>query len=168
MNFLKILTLILITTVLLTSHVFTQEMRQLKRIRTPAKTAVTLPEGAKEVSEIKPVDRGEIKKAVQDLVSSWNTTDLNDKVSDSYFDKSRFRNNMITEVPRVATVRLLSVRDTLTLNQFTKLDSDGNQLRVSTVSVVAETQIELSDANNGFVRVPGMNELIFEVTETME
>ena len=147
-----------------------QEMRQIKRVRTPASLAKEIPEGAMAVSQekLKPVPAGEVSGAVKDLARAWNTPAVGEKISESYFDKSRFNDATATELPWNARLTLQSVRAMQTVNQVIVPNKDGTMSRISTVSVIADTQIELNDSVEGFVRVPGTNEIIFDVIEKVE
>lgn len=140
-----------------------QELRQFNPIPTPAR----VPPGA-EVVAPSAIDPGAVRGAVERLAANWNVSDLGETVSDSYYDKSRFRDAMITEVPRDARMRVESMGGIQTHQQMLVDDPAGGRLRISTVTVTAQTRLELNDPTEGFVRVPGTNEIILEVVEKIE
>jgi hypothetical protein len=141
-----------------------QEMRRFNPIPAPG----PLPPGAQRVERVAPVDTRLVRAAVERIAATWNAGDLDPLVSDSYYDKSRFRDAMVTEVPRDAHLRVESIGGIQTLDQMLVDDPAGGRLRVSTVSVTAGTRIQLNDPTSGFVAAPGTNELILEVTERLQ
>jgi len=138
------------------------EFRQLQPIPTPQK----LPKGAAPVQEPQAVDGAGVKKAVNDLMKAWNTSELASKLGDQFFDKQRLLESMSEKVPRDANVRVLGIQNVQVLQQYLEPGADGKgRTLVSRVSATAQTQIEYRDPQRGFQRVDGVNELIFEVRE---
>lgn len=137
-----------------------QHMRTLSVIATPD----ALPEGAQPVASVEPVESGNIDGALQKVAGAWNTESMDELLTDDYYDKSRFQDAMQTEVPKDARLRMNTFGAVQTLQQMV-VSQGGRQLRVSTVSAMANTQVEFNDPKNGSLVVPGTNELIFEVRE---
>ncbi|MEM7504318.1 MAG: hypothetical protein AAF417_19920 [Pseudomonadota bacterium] len=139
---------------------YAQHMRALSVIPTPD----ALPEGAEPVANVAPVDPGKIDSALGKVAGAWNTESMNELLTDDYYDKSRFQDAMQTEVPKDARLRMNTFGAVQTLQQMI-VDDGGQRVRVSTVSAMANTQVEFNDPKNGSLVVPGTNELIFEVRE---
>jgi len=139
-----------------------QEFRKIRPILTPVK-GKTLGEAISR--KYHPVSRENIKKALNQMFKNWNRGDISKYLSDDFYDKSRLMDNMYEKVPRDASIRLLSVGETQTLDQ--REVSHGSEKEIiSTVSVTATTQIEFNDII-GFRRLEGENEYIIRVTEEM-
>ena len=143
-----------------------QEMRQVRRIPTPT-TAKERPPNAKAVKAIKPISPDTLRAAMNEFADSWNGEEMGEMIDDSFFDSSRLGDAMIAEVPRDAKLRLLSVRGSQVLEQYIAPRNEGGQVRISMVTITADTQIEFNNASNGFVRIPGSNEFLIEVREPL-
>jgi hypothetical protein len=92
---------IFISLLLLPPHfVVAQEMRTINPIPTPA----ALPPGA-EVVEAKPLDPGAVKGGIDQLTSKWNSATPGEMLSERFYDKSRFGDAMLTNVPRDARLK---------------------------------------------------------------
>ena len=140
------------------------EFRLLNPIRTPENS---LPKGAQEVDQIRPVDRDLVRLIMDKLFSSWNGTDLTKLLSETFFDRLRLEFKM-TEIPRDAKLRLLGLQGMQTLNQhIMKNPKTGQKQVVSRVSVTARTQIEFNDLQLGFQRIPGTNEYVLQVKQNL-
>ncbi len=141
------------------------EFRMLNPIRTPD---TALPEGAKEVDQIRPVDRELVRLIMEKLLSAWNGPELTKLLSDTFFDKLRLEFKL-TEIPRDAKLRLLGLQGMQTLSQhIQKNDKTGSKDVVSRVSVTARTQIEFNDLQSGFQRIPGVNEYVIQVKQKLK
>lgn len=141
-----------------------QEMRRMNPIATPA----AVPAGAEVVAAPKPIQAAATKTAVEQLAGKWNVSDLGAALSENFYDKSRFMDAMVTSVPRDTRMRVNSVGGVQTIQQMIVDDPQGGKLRISTVTATAATQLELNDPAQGFVRVPGTNEILFDVIERIE
>ncbi len=136
--------------------------RKVERIFTPDAT----PDGMAPVQKIKPVDRKEIEDAVRDLMNSWNTKDLERWLSDDFYDRTRLLDVIDTDVPRYATLRIMSIEGVQTLNQCVQQDTlmAVNKI-ISNVSATVQIQLEYNDMESPFQRLDGTFELFFRVTE---
>jgi hypothetical protein len=146
------------------------EMRRFNRIPTPAKTASLTPTGFEKMEKITPIDPARLTEAVRALFASWNSTDLENILSDDYYDKSRFGDSMndTSKVPRDAKLRLLAIQRMHTLQQMIGDDPEFGRVLVSIVLVTARTQLEFNDQVEGFVRFEGVNDYYLEVKEKVE
>ena len=138
------------------------EFRRIRRIAVPERVAA----GQTTVAEPEAVPRALVKQAVERVVAAWNTQGLRKVLAPSFFDRSRLQDRMDTDVPRDATLRVLSIHGAQTLAQRVTENAQGRALRISTVSATVRTQIEFNDPRDGFRRIPGTNELILEITHS--
>lgn len=93
---------------------------------------------------------------------------MSSMLSDSFYNKSRFGDAMQTNVPTNSRLKIQSLGSTQTLEQRIVNDPDGGRSRVSLISVTVRSQVEFNDPRSGFVRVPGTNEFIMEMTEKLK
>ncbi len=130
---------------------------------------VRAPQAEATAGPIRPVPRPVVVKALKQVLSAWNTPRLREKLSERFYDAERVADAVDSVVPRDASIRLLGVRDVQTYEQKVITDPQrGNRrYRVSTVSVVAETQVEFNDPRQGFRRLRGVNEYLLEVREPL-
>jgi len=136
------------------------ELRCINLIPRPGR----IEKGAIPRERIRPVPRQDVVKAVKEMFSTWNNGNLGKYLSDDFYDKARLLDNMYEEVPRDARIRLLSVGETQTMSQREEIIPNGKRI-ISTVSVIADTQVEFNDPQRGFRRLEGKNEYILRITE---
>ncbi len=157
--------LVLLSTVYLVGdRVEARQFRQVVPIATPHKLKSTLPDGAKAIENPRQLGRAEVTSAVNQVLSKWNTGELDQTLSDQFFDRTRLTDAVDNVVPRDATLRLQSVQGIQTLQQYI-MPGDAGDSRVSIVSATVRTQLEYNDPESGYVAVPGVNEFILKVTE---
>ncbi len=144
--------------------VHAREFRTLNRIPTPKQV---LPDGAKAVAKIRPVGRNIVKEAVNNIVGAWNTPKMEDTLAEDFFDKSRLVDAIedIEKVPRDTRLRILSIQGIQTLSQQIQTDASGVEWVESIVSATVTTQTEFNDADAGFQRREGNNELIIRIKQ---
>lgn len=111
---------------------------------------------------------GLIRDNVQEALKTWNNGDISSSLTDNFYDKSRFGDAMQTSIPRDARLRVMDMGSMQILEQKIVKDPDGSQRRVTLGSVEVNSQIEFNDNKNGFVRVPGKNEIIYEISEKIK
>ena len=105
-------------------------------------------------------------RALEQVVSLWNTPDLQEALSERFFDASRLTDAVTENLPRDAVLRIQAIRGVQTLSQQRRDNPDtGAPEVVSIVSVTAQTQLEFNSPTQGFVRRPGVNEFILEITQ---
>ncbi len=148
----------------LSYSVYARQFRQVIPIATPHKIKANLPEGAIAVEKPRDLSREDVKAAVDQVISKWNTGDMESTLSDQFFDKSRLTDVMDAVVPRDAVLSIQSVQGVQTLQQYI-MPSDTGKDRISIVSATVRTQVEFNDSENGFVRLPGVNEFVLQVTQ---
>lgn len=141
-----------------------REFRGVKVIPTPG----ALPEDAKAVAEIQPVDRKIVEDVVNKLMYGWNRDNMRKYLSNEFFDKSRLVDAIDIKVPRNARLRILSIQGIQTMAQHIQPDASGEEWIVSIVSATVKTQLEFNDAVNGFQRREGTNEYIFRVRQKIK
>lgn len=159
----KFLTLLVITA-LFCSITQARQFRQIVPIATPVKTTSALPEGAIAVENPQQLDRATVETAVNEVLSKWNTPDMQSTISEQFFDKVRLGDAVDTLVPRDATMSVQSIQGVQTLQQYILPEPEGNNL-VSIVSATVRTQLEFNNPEQGFVRLPGVNEFILKVSQ---
>ena len=130
----------------------------------PIPSAGRLPAGAK-IVDAKPVDVEAIRRAAESFAATWNQGNTGESLAEGFYDATRFQDAMVANVPRDARLVLESVRGVQTLQQVEKDEGAQGRIRISTVSATLATRIQFNDAVQGFVNVPGVNEVILEVTE---
>ena len=148
----------------LCANTHARQFRQVIPIATPDKSATSLPEGALAVENPRELGREEVKAAVSEVLSKWNTGNLSEVLSESFFDRTRLTDAVDNIAPRDATLSIQSVQGIQTLQQFIMPGDDGDSL-VSIVSATVRTQLEYNDPESGFVRLPGVNEFVLKVTQ---
>ncbi len=136
-----------------------REFRRLRTIPTPAR----LPKGAKPLEKPEPVKSQTIKEVVKDTLKSWNRPDLAEKLGDAFYDKQRLLESISEKAPRDAKIRIMGIQNLQVLSQFAQRKEDGSSEIVSRVSAIVRTQIEYRDPQEGFQRIEGLNEYIFEI-----
>ncbi|KAB7624131.1 hypothetical protein [Alkalilimnicola sp. S0819] len=130
----------------------------------PIATPEALPAGAERLSPMAPLQRGLVERAVRAIIAAWNGRALDPILHPDYPRASRLLDTLITDVPFGAELRLLSLRNTRTLQQFLEPGESG-PVRVSRVAAVARTQLEFTLPVTGFHRLPGTLEFIIEIRE---
>jgi len=138
-----------------------RQFRTIRTITTPEK----LPENAEPVERFRPVKAQIVKAAVEKLADAWNTGTLDPLLSrEKFYNKDRLLDTLAGDIPRDATLRVLSVGGITTLDQYFQ-PREGRRKQVNIVSAIVRTQIEFNDPNNGFVRLEGRNEFVLEVVQ---
>lgn len=155
---------IFIISLVFISSVFAQEFRTFNQINTPG----VAPDGAKPVQSIESVSSSAIKNAAQQIVNAWNSGNISQNLAENFYDKTRLLDSINTNVPKDASIRLLSIQGGQTINQFERINADGKKEIISTVSVNVNTQINFNDVQKGFRRLEGLNEYILRITEVAE
>jgi hypothetical protein len=111
------------------------------------------------------VTREQVEPAVRELLQSWNTAGLANKLAQQFTDSQRLLDTLHVQAPRDASLRLQSIQGVQTISQYLLQDSTtGGQNRVSIVSVTIRTQLEFNSPTAGFVRRAGLNEYILRIT----
>ncbi|MDX1922458.1 MAG: hypothetical protein SFW65_04955 [Alphaproteobacteria bacterium] len=135
------------------------EFRDINRIN--RKGAV--PAGAQEVETLKMVDRALVRQAVEKIMASWNTPQLEKYLGEKFHNKERLMDTISTFAQRDAKVTVLAIQNLNTLQQFT----DGSNI-VSRVSVIARTQIQFTDPNLAAKTADGTVEYILKITQPIK
>ena len=141
-----------------------RQFRQVVPIATPKKNVASLPEGAQAVEKAVELGRDVVTAAVNDVISKWNTADMQSTLGEQFFDRARLGDAMDTLVPRDAILSVQSVQGIQTLQQYLMPADEGEDL-VSIVSATVRTQLEFNNPSTGFVRLPGVNEFVLQVTQ---
>lgn len=142
-----------------------RQFRLFNPIASPEAPTVNLPEGAIEAVQLEPLEREFIDEAVKEAIAQWNTPGMAETLAEEFYDSSRLLDAMGTIVPRDAALRVQSVQGVQTLQQYNVSGDDGQEVKVSVVSVTVRTQLEFTSPQTGFVRLPGVNEFILEVEQ---
>ncbi|MEM7542730.1 MAG: hypothetical protein AAF384_14275 [Pseudomonadota bacterium] len=142
-----------------------RQFRQFTPIATPqASPAANIPEGATPVEDGAPLTRQEVEPLVRGLLGKWNTAEMEQTLSEQFFDASRLTDAVDSQVPRDARLRLQSIQGIQTLQQYEIPGSGGERGEmVTVVSATVTTQLEFNSPTDGFVRRPGTSEFILEI-----
>jgi len=145
-----------------------RQFRSARPIATPVQTVPDLPDGARAVANIVPLQREYVEPAVQEVMASWNTDGLGEHLGDGFYDRTRLLDVVDTIVPRDAKIRLQSIQSVQTLQQYIQPDParEGAEQLVSKVTVTARTQVEFNSPDTGFQRLPGVNEFLLKITHS--
>jgi hypothetical protein len=141
-----------------------QEMRSINLISTPAK----LKKEGQIVQQPIPLDTEKVRSSVELTFNAWNNGDIGNVLSDNFYEKSRFGDAMQTNIPKDSKVKIMGMGSVQTLEQRIVTDPDGTKRKVTLGSVNVNSQVEFNDPNKGFVRVPGTNEIVFEMSEKIK
>jgi hypothetical protein len=149
---------------LLVLPVFGQEMRAINPVSTPARLRI----GGEAVEKPIPLNVETVRSNVERVFDTWNNGDVSNMLSDNFYDKARFGDAMQTDIPRDSKLKVVGMGAMQTLEQRIVTDPDGTRRRVTLGSVNVNSQVEFNDPKNGFVRVPGTNEIVFEMSEKLK
>jgi len=141
-----------------------REFRTLRPVSQDARAS--LPEGAEPVAKVAPLPADTVHKAAERMMSEWNQPGMEETLHKDFYDRSRLVDATDEKVPRDAKVNILGISDVQTLSQYRAPAPEGGApLLTSRVSATIRTQILYNDAEEGFKKVEGVNEYIFEITE---
>jgi hypothetical protein len=140
------------------------------RVIKPINAASVLPEGAQAPPLFKPVARELVGQAVDKLMESWGSPQMQDYLSNNFFDKDRLTDVIDTLVPRDAVIRILSVQGVQTVQQWEEPAPDDleSMLLVSRVSVVVRTQLEYTRPDGVLETKPGTTEYILKFKDRID
>lgn len=142
-----------------------RQFRQFIPVATPEAATANLPRGAVPVTQVTQLDRGQVETMLRMVLEKWNKSDMAGTLAEEFYDSSRLMDAMDTIVPRDAKLRLESIQGIQTLQQYIVPGSDGERGEmVSIVSATARTQLEFEKPGAGFVKRPGTNEFILEIS----
>lgn len=163
-RYILVLCAVFFCTLLLPLQSHTQEMRSINPVATPARLKVA----GEPVKQIVPLDTEKVRSNVENLFKTWNNGDVTNMLSDNFYDKARFSDAMQTNIPRDSKITVMGMGSVQTLEQRIVTDPDGTKRKVTLGSVNVNSQVEFNDSNKGFVRVPGTNEIVFEMSERLK
>lgn len=158
---------VLAITVLLVAQIGVTAVAKEFRAIKPINASVTMPDGAQAPEVFRPVATELVDQAVEKLMESWGSPQMQDYLSKNFFDKDRLTDVIDTLVPRDAVVRILSIQGVQTVQQWEE-PAPGDpdlMLRVSRVSVVVRTQLEFTRPDGVLETKPGTTEYILKFKE---
>lgn len=160
-----IIVLLICMTCFISEQSRARQFRLLTPIASPGKSVQNIPEGASPVQSVLPVSRETVEPLIRKVLEQWNTGDMAETLSDQFHDKSRLLDTVDSVVPRDAKLRIQAIRGIQTLQQYIKPDPNSDRgTMVSIVSATVQTQLEFNSPSSGFVRLPGTNEFILEIS----
>ncbi len=139
------------------------QFRQFDPIPTPQQQSKVLPQGAVASETLRPIPKQLVEPQLRALIKKWNSPAMKETLAAEFYDRSRLLDAVDGIVPRSAILRLQSIQGIQTLQQYSIPDENK---RVSIISATARTQLEYN-GSSGFIRLPGTNEFILKVTESM-
>tara|TARA_R110002072_G_scaffold204033_1_gene362062 strand:+ start:5962 stop:6498 length:537 start_codon:yes stop_codon:yes gene_type:complete len=116
--------------------------------------------------KLEPIPPGEIKKAVRDFFSAWNSGSIDTLLAPSFVNAERLLDTIESTVPRNAQIRVQSIQSTATLpgDLIEELPDGQGFDRIVRVTATVQTQIEFTDSN-GFQKINGVSDYTFQVRE---
>lgn len=141
------------------------EFRSRRAIATPPAAGVARPAPQ---GNFKPVDPRIVRAAVEKIYATYtyNNGKLQDFFDSTFNDRSRVMDNIATQIPRDAKLRVLGLESIQTLEQTEgRIPTRVDRFRESRVAVVVRGQIEFHEPQLGFVRRVGTSEFILKVYE---
>ncbi|PCJ16904.1 MAG: hypothetical protein COB04_09825 [Gammaproteobacteria bacterium] len=145
--------------------IMAREFRSVNPISTPIFVAAHENQIAQK--DLRPVSRDVVNQAVTQIAQSYNTPELQEYLSDQFIDAQRLGDTVSNLLPRDASVRILSIRDTRTLQQHIEVDeSTQRSYLVSKVAVTINTQLEF-DSAEGFQAIPGTTQYVLNFEEEL-
>ena len=153
---------------LMISTVEAKEFRRITRIFSPVAIEAKAGQEMVSAAEFIPVNSDIINDAAGKIASSFNSPQIHQYLSESFFDKDRLSDTINNLVPKDAVVRVISVRDTQTVQQYIEKDeATQNTLRVSRVAVTINTQLEFNDSAGDFQAFPGTTQYVLKFKEVI-
>ena len=153
--------LVLLLGLALSSSALAQEYRQIRPIERPR----SIPSDTRAVTEELPVSRELINSSIRTLLANWNSQELAEFLGEDFYGKDRLTDNIVEKVQRDARIRVLAIQGSQTLQQYIRRKAGGGEELVSVVSVTADTQVEFSDPDEGYRRLPGSNEYVLRIIQ---
>jgi len=145
-----------------------QEFRKIRAIRTPnpKRRVLTDLDGnkVKPVQGVKNLSPQLVEKVMRKFIASWNTSDMQKYLSNSFYQKDRLVDSMNSKLPADAALRLLSVGSHRVIDQG-YIDSPNGKVMVSRVAVLARTQVEYHDKNGKLQRREGEQEYTIKIKQ---
>lgn len=161
----KILCGIIIILLISISLSLAQEFRSLKAIPTPAPKKTHFRISKRRPGYFQPVSEKVVRKSLETILSSWNTAQMSSYLSDDFYDKDRLMDSISRLPCKNARLRLMAIQEIQTLDQHIVPLDENYFVRISTVSVIAKTQLEYNDPAKGFQNIEGINEYILKIRE---
>lgn len=124
--------------------------------------AAPLPPGARKLETFRPVDRALVESALKQIISVWNTPELESKLAEDFHDKQRLVDEVNTYASSNAALRLVAVQNIRTLQQY-----EQDNALVSRVSVTARTNLEYVHPVLGTQVLKGVNEYILKISQPL-
>lgn len=135
------------------------------RVINPIVTPERIPQNAERIDRLRPVNRKLVEQAVRAMAEAWNSGRLDPILDpDRFYNKDRLLDTIAEVVPRDARLTVLSVGGVTTLEQYFQ-PRKGYKHQISVVAAIVRTQIEFTDPEQGFLRLEGRNEFVFEIAE---
>lgn len=118
-----------------------------------------------------------VRQGLAQMFEAWKDGQIERFLSPRFYDRQRFLDAMLRDVPRDARIRLLAIESVQPFEQANELLDAATQaaptalpkkllLRVRTkLSAIVRTQVEYNDARNGFQRREGRNEFFVELAQ---
>lgn len=118
-----------------------------------------------------------VRQGMTQLFEAWNSGQIDKFISPRFYDRQRFLDALLRDVPRDAQIRLLAIESVQPFDQVSELLDPATGaapavvpekllLRVKTkVTAVVRTQLEYNDARLGFQRREGRNEFHVELAQ---
>jgi hypothetical protein len=150
----------------LVASLHAQEMRGIRPIPTPEPE----PSQAPATTEApRPVRQETVEQAVAALFAAWNKPELREMLSADFYEQTRLPDALSVKVPRDAVIRVLSISSWQTIAQEVEpADPDGTTIELtSTIAAIVRSQVEYNDPEEGFQRVEGVNEYVFDISEVV-
>jgi hypothetical protein len=118
--------------------------------------------GVARAHEPVPVDPAVVRQAVEQILGTWNTPELNYWLAADFSGRDQLLAALNFDVPPVARLRVLGIGGIQTLQQ-----ERGDGALHSLVAVTVRAQAEWEDPRQGFQRREGTAEYILRITRVV-
>jgi hypothetical protein len=167
----QVLAALIVATFLLPMNSLAQTTRTLNRIKVPnqaSEATQKVKQSGKKLKKSVPLSKQIVERAVRSMLAEWNKIGLHEVLSERFQDRQRLLDGLDQDMARDARLHVLSVNSFQTIDQYLVKEkkAKGGEAIMSRVNVVVETQVEYNDANQGFQRLRGTNELIVRILHT--
>lgn len=151
-----------------------QEFRAIDSIaspKNPAGSNAILGEGYGRVEAQQPVPQDVVEKAVREIFTAWNTSQLASVLDESLPNKQRILDSINAGVPDEVKLIILSIQNPRTLEQYARPhpDKDGAQQVLSKVAVRVRVEVAFSSQFfRRFQRIEGTSEYLISITQKVK
>ena len=105
-----------------------------------------------------------IEHAIAEVAKSFRSPKLHDLLGERFNNRSQLVDDILTNLPFDATLRILSIQSPRVLAQGEKVNDDGKVYLLSRVAATVSSQLEFSSAENGFQILRDTSDWVLSLT----